>query len=158
MTGQKRGWRFAFVALVAPFGLLYVSDLSGFLYCLDAKTGEIVFANMHFDHLFGQPASALGGEGWHRIVHPPDLPAFSQLFQEAFDRDIVISLIPDALSVVVDAMSIDPTAKDAKRVRNCSWSCCSSWPSRGASRCGRSSAATTPSPWNTTTGAGGTSW
>ncbi|WP_016744379.1 portal protein [Rhizorhabdus wittichii] len=35
---------------------------------------------------------------------------------ETFDRDIVISLIPDALSVIVDAMSIDPTAKDAKRI------------------------------------------
>jgi two-component sensor histidine kinase len=32
------------------------------------------------------PYSELSGEGWHKIIHPPDLPSFSSLFQEAVEQ------------------------------------------------------------------------
>ncbi|GJE28720.1 hypothetical protein LKMONMHP_3593 [Methylobacterium organophilum] len=64
----------------------HMADSAPALIWMTDEKAEIVFANMHFDHLFGRPASDLSGEGWRQIVHPPDLPAFSSLFREAFEN------------------------------------------------------------------------
>lgn len=62
----------------------HMADSAPALIWMTDERAEISFANMHFDHLFGQPASALAEEGWNRIIHPDDLPAFSAQFSEAF--------------------------------------------------------------------------
>ncbi len=64
----------------------HMADSAPALIWMTDENANIVFANMHFDHLFGAPGSELTGEGWHRIVHPPDLPAYSALFNEAFEK------------------------------------------------------------------------
>ncbi|TXN23442.1 PAS domain S-box protein [Methylobacterium sp. WL9] len=67
--------RFRLVADSAP-ALIWMTD----------ENGEIVFANMHFDQLFGRPYAEMSGDGWHKIIHPPDLPGFSALFEEAVEH------------------------------------------------------------------------
>ncbi|WP_082528555.1 HWE histidine kinase domain-containing protein [Methylobacterium sp. Leaf466] len=62
----------------------HMADSAPALIWMTDERAEINFANMHFDHLFGQPASALSEEGWNRIVHPDDQPGFAALFSEAF--------------------------------------------------------------------------
>ena len=62
----------------------HMADSAPALIWMTDERAEISFANMHFDHLFGQPATALTEEGWNRIIHPDDLPAFSAQFSEAF--------------------------------------------------------------------------
>ena len=66
--------RFRLMADSAP-ALIWMTD----------EKADITFANMHFENLFGRPYSEFSGNGWHTIVHPPDLPAFSALFTEAFE-------------------------------------------------------------------------
>lgn len=61
-----------------------MADSAPALIWMTDETGEISFANMHFDHLFGRPSSALAAGGWQTIVHPEDLPAFSAKLSEAF--------------------------------------------------------------------------
>ncbi len=65
--------RFRHMADSAP-ALIWMSD----------DTGRIVFANMHYDHLFGRPAEDILGDGWQRIVDPEDLPGFDAAYREAF--------------------------------------------------------------------------
>jgi PAS domain S-box-containing protein len=62
----------------------HMADSAPALIWMTDDEAEISFANMHFDHLFGQPASTLTQEGWRKIIHPDDLPGFSALFAEAF--------------------------------------------------------------------------
>lgn len=64
----------------------HMADSAPALIWMTDENANIVFANMHFDQLFGQPGANLTGEGWHRIVHPPDLPAYTALFNEAFEK------------------------------------------------------------------------
>ncbi|MGO8609237.1 PAS domain-containing protein, partial [Rhizobium johnstonii] len=63
-----------------------MADSAPALIWMTDETAEVVFANMHFDHLFGRPAAEMAGGGWESIVHPPDLPAFQATFQEAFEH------------------------------------------------------------------------
>ncbi|TXM65651.1 PAS domain S-box protein [Methylobacterium sp. WL69] len=63
----------------------HMADSAPALIWMTDETAEISFTNMHFEHLFGEAARTLAGDGWHRIVHPDDLPAFSTLFREAFE-------------------------------------------------------------------------
>jgi PAS domain S-box-containing protein len=65
--------RFRHMADSAP-ALIWMSD----------AVGRIVFANMHFDHMFGRPAAEMLGDGWARIVLEEDLPAFTAAFEGAF--------------------------------------------------------------------------
>ncbi|WP_230533864.1 PAS domain S-box protein [Microvirga roseola] len=65
--------RFRHMADSAP-ALIWMSD----------ETGQIVFANMHYDHLFGRPAAEMLGNGWRDIVLPEDLPDLERGFREAF--------------------------------------------------------------------------
>ena len=62
----------------------HMADSAPALIWMTDENAQIVFANMHFDHLFGRPAADLSGQGWHGIVHPPDLPGFTAVFEEAF--------------------------------------------------------------------------
>ncbi|HEX8415973.1 MAG TPA: HWE histidine kinase domain-containing protein, partial [Methylobacterium sp.] len=62
----------------------HMADSAPALIWMTDDKAEISFANMHFDHLFGEPASALTQEGWRKILHPDDMPAFSAAFDEAF--------------------------------------------------------------------------
>ncbi|MFD1301531.1 sensor histidine kinase [Methylobacterium marchantiae] len=62
----------------------HMADSAPALIWMTDETSEISFANMHFDHLFGKPATALAAGGWQTIVHPDDLPAFSAKLSEAF--------------------------------------------------------------------------
>ena len=62
----------------------HMADSAPALIWMTDEHANITFANLHFDHLFGRPASDLRGEGWHRIVHPPDLPRFREIFDGAF--------------------------------------------------------------------------
>jgi len=64
----------------------HMADSAPALIWMTDETAEVVFANMHFDHLFGRPAAEMAGGGWESIVHPPDLPAFQATFREAFEH------------------------------------------------------------------------
>jgi PAS domain S-box-containing protein len=65
--------RFRHMADSAP-ALIWMSD----------ETGQIVFANLHYDYIFGRPATEMLEDGWRDVVHPEDLPGFEQAFFEAF--------------------------------------------------------------------------
>ena len=62
----------------------HMADSAPALIWMTDELGEISFANLHFDHLFGKPASALAAGGWQTIVHPDDQTAFTSKFSEAF--------------------------------------------------------------------------
>lgn len=62
----------------------HMADSAPALIWMTDESAEISFANMHFDHLFGQPSTALTEEGWNRIIHPEDFADFSARFSEAF--------------------------------------------------------------------------
>jgi len=65
ITESGRVWRFAEIrrtvstAAVAD-GLVYISDFSGFLYCLDAETGRQVWKHDLFSAIWGSPLVADG--------------------------------------------------------------------------------------------------
>ncbi|KAA2234414.1 PAS domain S-box protein [Salinarimonas soli] len=62
----------------------HMADSAPALIWMTDDAGQIVFANMHYDHLFGRPAGDILGNGWREIVDPDDLPAFEEAFGEAF--------------------------------------------------------------------------
>ncbi|GJE40324.1 sensor histidine kinase [Methylobacterium persicinum] len=62
----------------------HMADSAPALIWMTDETGEVSFANLHFDHMFGMPAAALAGAGWERIIHPDDLETFRGTFEEAF--------------------------------------------------------------------------
>ncbi|SDB74815.1 PAS domain S-box-containing protein [Belnapia rosea] len=53
------------------------------IWMTDAE-GEVIFANMHYGHMFGLPASEILGRGWEAIVLPEDLNRHYAAFLEAF--------------------------------------------------------------------------
>ena len=63
----------------------HMADSAPALIWMTDETGAVSFANLHFEHLFGMPASEFADDGWHRIVHPDDLDAFRAAFTEAFE-------------------------------------------------------------------------
>ncbi|MFC1457997.1 PAS domain S-box protein [Microvirga arabica] len=73
--------RFRTVADSAP-ALIWMSD----------ETGQIIFANHHYETLFGNPANDLEGEGWTRVVHPEDLDSFRSAYLRAFERREPVSV------------------------------------------------------------------
>jgi PAS domain S-box-containing protein len=62
----------------------HMADSAPALIWMTDETGRIVFANMHYDHVFGRPAAEMLEDGWRDIVHPDDLPDFESAFMEAF--------------------------------------------------------------------------
>ncbi len=81
ITGRKRAEaalreseaRFRHMADSAP-ALIWMTDAAG----------QITFANMHYDFLFGRPADEMLGEGWREVIHPDDIEPFFSAFKEAF--------------------------------------------------------------------------
>lgn len=62
----------------------HMADSAPALIWMTDERGQINFANMHFDFLFGRPAAEMRGGGWTSIVHPDDLPAFTAAAAAAF--------------------------------------------------------------------------
>lgn len=62
----------------------HMADSAPALIWMTDETGEVSFANLHFDHLFGMPAAAMADAGWERIIHPDDLEGFREIFDGAF--------------------------------------------------------------------------
>jgi PAS domain S-box-containing protein len=54
------------------------------IWMTDAK-GKVVFANMHFDYLFGRPAADMLGEGWKEVILPEDVDSFQAAFRASFE-------------------------------------------------------------------------
>jgi two-component sensor histidine kinase/PAS domain-containing protein len=47
----------------------HMADSAPALIWMTDETAEVVFANMHFDHLFGRPAAEMAGGGWEAFEH-----------------------------------------------------------------------------------------
>ncbi len=62
----------------------HMADSAPALIWMTDEDGEVSFANLHFDHLFGMPADAMADAGWERIIHPDDLDSFRGIFEGAF--------------------------------------------------------------------------
>ena len=67
--------RFRLMADSAP-ALIWTTD----------QHAELIFANKQFEHLFGLTQPDLASNGWHKIIHPQDLPAFEAEFYDAFEN------------------------------------------------------------------------
>ena len=63
----------------------HMADSAPALIWMTDDKATVSFANMHFDHMFGMPASELEDEGWKRIIYPDDLESFAATFNEAFE-------------------------------------------------------------------------
>jgi PAS domain S-box-containing protein len=64
----------------------HMADSAPALIWMTDTKGEVTFANMHFDYVFGRAARDLLGQGWRSVVHPDDIDAFSASFLKAFKR------------------------------------------------------------------------
>ncbi len=62
----------------------HMADSAPALIWMTDADGRIVFANMHYDYMFGRPAADMLGEGWTEIVLPDDLERHSAAFFAAF--------------------------------------------------------------------------
>ncbi len=63
----------------------HMADSAPALIWMTDAEGQVTFANMHYDHLFGRPAAAMLGGGWRDIVLPEDVDAFQAAFLAAFE-------------------------------------------------------------------------
>ena len=62
----------------------HMADSAPALIWMTDAEGELIFANMHFDHMFGRPAADMLGNGWTRCVLADDYDAFNTAFRDAF--------------------------------------------------------------------------
>jgi PAS domain S-box-containing protein len=62
----------------------HMADSAPALIWMTDADGRVIFANMHYDHMFGRPAAQILGRGWEEIVLPEDLDRHSAAFLEAF--------------------------------------------------------------------------
>jgi PAS domain S-box-containing protein len=62
----------------------HMADSAPALIWMTDAEGQVTFANMHYDHMFGRPASEMLGRGWEEVVLPEDLDRHSAAFLEAF--------------------------------------------------------------------------
>jgi PAS domain S-box-containing protein len=62
----------------------HMADSAPALIWMTDAEGAVTFANMHYDHMFGRPASETLGRGWEEIVLPEDLDRHYAAFLEAF--------------------------------------------------------------------------
>jgi PAS domain S-box-containing protein len=62
----------------------HMADSAPALIWMTDADGQVTFANMHYDHMFGRPASEILGQGWEKIVLPEDLDRHYGAFLEAF--------------------------------------------------------------------------
>ena len=62
----------------------HMADSVPALIWMTDEAGQVTFANMHYDHVFGRPATEMLGEGWASIVLPEDLDRHNAAFLAAF--------------------------------------------------------------------------
>nr|WP_264185611.1 PAS domain S-box protein [Roseicella aerolata] len=62
----------------------HMADSAPALIWMTDAEGQVVFANMHYDHMFGRPAAEMLGDGWSSVVLAEDLGSFNAAFQDAF--------------------------------------------------------------------------
>ncbi|MBL6459619.1 PAS domain S-box protein, partial [Belnapia sp. T6] len=62
----------------------HMADSAPALIWMTNEEGQVVFANMHYDYMFGRPAAEMLGRGWEEIVLPEDLDRHYAAFLEAF--------------------------------------------------------------------------
>jgi PAS domain S-box-containing protein len=62
----------------------HMADSAPALIWMTDANARLVFANMHFDHMFGRPAAEMLGEGWASVVLEEDLGMFNAAFRKAF--------------------------------------------------------------------------
>jgi PAS domain S-box-containing protein len=62
----------------------HMADSAPALIWMTDADGRIVFANMHYDHMFGRPAAEMLGDGWASVVLEEDREAFDAVFRDAF--------------------------------------------------------------------------
>ena len=62
----------------------HMADSAPALIWMTDARGRVIFANMHFDHLFGRPAADMLGEGWKEVILPEDVGTFQAAFRNAF--------------------------------------------------------------------------
>jgi PAS domain S-box-containing protein len=67
----------------------HMADSAPALIWMTDADGQVTFANMHYDHMFGRPASEILGRGWEKIVLPEDLDRHSAAFLKAFQTRAV---------------------------------------------------------------------
>ncbi len=65
--------RFRHMADSAP-ALIWMSD----------ARGQLVFANMHYEYVFGRLAATILGQGWEQDVLAEDLPGYRDAFRDTF--------------------------------------------------------------------------
>ena len=53
------------------------------IWMTDAEA-QTIFANMHYDHMFGRPAEEMLGDGWSQVLLPEDVEPFKAAFAKAF--------------------------------------------------------------------------
>jgi PAS domain S-box-containing protein len=64
----------------------HMADSAPALIWMTDENGKVVFANMHFGHVFGGKAPEMLGQGWRQVVFPEDLDSFQPSFRSAFER------------------------------------------------------------------------
>jgi PAS domain S-box-containing protein len=62
----------------------HMADSAPALIWMTDADGRVIFANMHYDYLFGRPAAEMLGDGWREIILPEDIERFETAFMEAF--------------------------------------------------------------------------
>jgi PAS domain S-box-containing protein len=63
----------------------HMADSAPALIWMTDAEGDVTFANMHHDHIFGRPAAELLGEAWNDVILPEDLGRFHAAFRDAFE-------------------------------------------------------------------------
>jgi PAS domain S-box-containing protein len=62
----------------------HMADSAPALIWMTGADGQVTFANLHYDYMFGRPATEMLGAGWSQIIVPEDVGAFEEAFAEAF--------------------------------------------------------------------------
>ena len=121
----------------------HMADSAPAMIWMTDADGQIIFANMHYDHVFGRPASDMMGQGWRDIVRPEDRPRFESTFADAFPsvapsepsfgsgtgtgpcagcaaRACRASTTPGIFSASLAATSISPRPRSPRNAATCS--------------------------------------
>jgi PAS domain S-box-containing protein len=61
-----------------------MADSAPALIWMSDARGQLVFANMHYEYVFGRPAATMLGQGWEQVVLAEDLPGYREAFRAAF--------------------------------------------------------------------------
>jgi PAS domain S-box-containing protein len=64
----------------------HMADSAPALIWMTDEVGQVTFANMHYEYLFGRPSAGILGGGWASIVLPEDLERHTAAFLAAFEE------------------------------------------------------------------------